>query len=147
MPTIINVSENDSNWKRHGFNAMTACKVVEDAEGVGDEEHITHTFYVNVDNVYLKTDMKASSKDVAAMKAKFVYGNVLVGLALVHDHRGRNQADGAEDSHDGRNSEGVPALVERTTRALGAFLVPMIDYLGALSDEEVAGLAHVGDEE
>ena len=147
MPTVINVVENDDNWKRHGFDVRTACMLVEDADGDGDEEHLAYTFYVNVDNVYLKTDMKDSPKDIAAMRAKFVYGNVLVGLALVHDRRDGTGSD-VNGSPDGRRSEeSVPELVERTTRALGPFLVPMIDYLGALSEEEVAGIAHAGDED
>ena len=147
MPTVINVSENDDNWKRHGFDARTACMLVEDADGDGDEEHLAYTFYVNVDNVYLKTDMKDSPKEVAAMRAKFVYGNVLVGLALVHDRRNGNGRDGRGNSQERSSEESVPELVERTTRALGPFLVPMIDYLGALSEEEVAGIAHAGDED
>jgi hypothetical protein len=43
--------------------------------------------------------------------------------------------------------ETIEGLVDRTTRAMGPFLVPMIDYLGALSAEEVASMGQVGDEE
>lgn len=146
MPVIVEVHENDDNWQRHGFDEKTACKVLEDAVGDEDDERSMYTFYVNVDNLFLKTDMKGAANDVAVMKAKFVYGNVLVGLALVHDHRNRHNGSGRESDEAGVE-ETIEAVVERTTRAMGPFLVPMIDYLGALSADEVAGLAQAGDEE
>ena len=147
MPAIIEVKENDDNWQRHSFDEKTACRVLEDAVGDEDNERSTYTFYVNVDNIFLKTDMKGAASDVAVMKAKFVYGNVLVGLALVHDHRNRQNGGRTERNDDAAAEETIEALVEKTTRAMGPFLVPMIDYLGALSAEEVAGMGQAGDEE
>jgi hypothetical protein len=145
MPVIIEVQENDDNWRRHGFEEKTACRVLEDAVGDEDDERSAYTFYVNVDNLYLKNDMKGAGDEVAVMKAKFVYGNVLVGLALVHDHR--NRQNNGQSADDSEADETIELVVERTTRAIGPFLVPMIDYLGALSAEAVAGLAQAGDEE
>lgn len=147
MPAIIEVQQNDDNWQRHAFDEKTACKVLEDAVGDEDDERSAYTFYVNVDNIFLRTDMKGAANDVALMKAKFVYGNVLVGLALVHDHRNRQNGGGQDRSDESAVEETIEAIVERTTRAMGPFLVPMIDYLGALSADEVAGLAQAGDEE
>ena len=147
MPAIIEVKENDDNWQRHSFDEKTACKVLEDAVGDEDDERSTYTFYVNGDNIFLKTDMKGAANDVAVMKAKFVYGNVLVGLALVHDHRNRQNGGRTERNDDAAAEETIEALVEKTTRAMGPFLIPMIDYLGALSAEEVAGIGQAGDEE
>jgi hypothetical protein len=146
MPVIIEVKQNDENWQRHAFDDKTACKVLEDAVGEEDDERSTYTFYVNVDNLFLKTDMKGAADDVAVMKAKFIYGNVLVGLALIHDHRNR-QNGGRQERQDDAVEETIEGLVDRTTRAMGPFLVPMIDYLGALSAEEVASMGQVGDEE
>jgi len=149
MPSIVEVHQNDDNWQRHGFDERTACKVLEDAVGDEDDERSTYTFYVNVDNLYLRTEMKSAGDEVTVMKAKFKYGNVLVGLALVHDHCNRNNggARSASDDSEAEAEETIAEIVERTTRAIGPFLVPMIDYLGALSAEEVAGLAQAGDEE
>jgi hypothetical protein len=146
MPAIIEVKQNDENWQRHGFDDKTACKVLEDAVGDEEDERSTYTFYVNIDNLFLKTDMKGAADDVAVMKAKFIYGNVLIGLALIHDHRNRQNGGRQERSEDSAE-ETIESLVERTTRATGPFLVPMIDYLGALSAEEVASMGQVGDEE
>ena len=148
MPDIIEVEENDGNWQRHKFDDKTACRVIEDGTGDGDDERSTYTFYVNVDNIFLRTDMKSAKNDIALMKAKFKYGNVLVGLALIHDQRNRqNRSNAKERSDEAPTEETIESTVERTTRAMGPFLVPMIDYLGSLSPDDVAGLAQVGDDE
>lgn len=148
MPDIIEVEEDDGNWQRHKFDDKTACKVIEDGTGDEDDERSTYTFYVNVDNIFLKTDMKGATNDVALMKAKFKYGNVLVGLALIHDQRNRqNGSNGNDRSDEAPAEETIESTVARTTRAMGPFLVPMIDYLGSLSQDDVVGLAQVGDDE
>jgi len=144
MPKIIKVKEDDEPWKEHGFDEHTACKIIEDAEVEGDEDKSVYTFYVNVSNIALRTDMKHGADDVALKEAKFIYGNVLVGLALIHQHRSKPKQNG--DGADG-DGDTIETTVDRTTRALGPFLVPMIDYLGALTADEAAGLAQAGDDE
>ena len=146
MPKIIKVRLNDMFWNRYKFDDRTACKIVEDGVGSEDDEQSVFTFYVNVDNVYLRTDMKGTEEDVAIKEAKYVYANVLVALALLHDRRNSGRTPRAEPG-EGNGEEDVSTIVDTTTRALGPFLVPMIDYLGALSADEVAGLAAAGDDE
>jgi hypothetical protein len=148
MPRIIEVEKDDGNWSLHQFDEKTACKVLEDGVGDEDDERSAYTFYVNIDNIFLLTDMKGAVSDVAIMKAKFVYGNVLVGLALIHDERNRQNGSSSHDRSDlAEEDETIEATVDRTTRAMAPFLVPMIDYLGALSPDDVAGLARAGDDE
>ncbi len=90
--------------------------------------------------------MKETEEDVAIKEAKYVYANVLVALALLHDRRINGRMPRAEPG-EANGDEDVSTIVDSTTRALGPFLVPMIDYLGALSADEVAGLAAAGDDE
>ena len=45
------------------------------------------------------------------------------------------------------NVTSVEEQVLRTTRALGPFIIPMINRLGALSAEEVATFGQTGDDE
>ena len=143
LPDIVKVRENDASWVEHKFRDTTACKVVQDALDI-DEEHdqSVYTFYVNVDNRFLRTDMKQGSTDVASTEAKFVFGNVLLGLGLIHDHGQNSQAD--DESEGGASIED---LVDRVSRATAPFLVPMIDSLGAISPEDVAALGHSGDDD
>jgi hypothetical protein len=145
LPEIVKVKTDDENWRTHNFDEYTACKVVVDAEGETDNEKDVYTFYINVDNRYLRTDMKAAKEDVRVQEAKFIYGNVCLGLALIHDFRTR----GRNGEGNGVESEFTPVsqAVASTTRALAPFLVPMIDYLGALTTEEVAQLGQIGDED
>jgi hypothetical protein len=136
-----------SSCRTYHFDDTTACKIVEDAAGDGERERSVYTFYVNVDNRYLRTDMKGSDDDVALKEAKFVFGNVLVGLALIHDHRSGSAPACPEGDDANGEEQSIEAHVEHTTRAIAPFLVPMIDYLGALTGDQVTSLAQVGDDE
>lgn len=140
MPPILEVKQDDDNWVKYSFDESTACKVIDD----GEESQPELTFYVNVDNIFVRTDMKGGEADVALTKKKFIWGNVLVGLALIHDQRTRK----AKSLSGGDTDEvSVADVVERTTRALAPFLVPMIDYLGALSPDENITSGQRGDDE
>lgn len=143
MPDIVRVHEGDPEWIRHGFDDLTACKVIEDATDDEDEQGV-YTFYVNVDNRFLRTDMKESRDDPSTKEAKFVFGNVLLGLGLIHDRRNMNGSKG----NNGSDPEvTIDQLIGRVTRATAPFLVPMIDSLGALSPEDAAAMAQIGDED
>ncbi len=144
IPQIIEVHHGDHHWTEYHFDESTACHVIDDGT---DDGKSRFTFYVNVDNLYLKTEMKGSESDVALTKKKFIWGNVLVGLALIHDNQGRKKKVTNEDENESVQEIASNERIESTTRALAPFLVPMIDYLGALTDEDVLGLAQRGDEE
>lgn len=145
MPEIHKVKEGDPLWVEHDFNEHTACKIIEDAVDENGTDRSSYTFYVNVSNISLQTDMKNSRDDVALKEAKFVYGNVLVGLALIHQRRLRPVGDA--DAADANGESTIEDLVESTTKALAPFLVPMIDYLGSLTSEDTIAAAQAGDEE
>ena len=81
LPPITQVERGDESWVRHGFDETTACIVIED--DVNGQS--TYSFYINIDNIYLKTEMKEAKADVALEKTKFIWANVLIGLALIHD--------------------------------------------------------------
>lgn len=149
MPHVEEVHEGDAMWSKFKFDEKTACHVVEDTVGGVDEERTEYSFYVNADNLFLKNELKSGKADAALIQAKFKYGNVLVGLALIHDYRNRSNGSAtASDSDDEAAApETLTSVVSRTTRAMGPFLVPMIDYLGSLSADDVAGLAQMGDDE
>lgn len=141
LPRPIRVHKEDPTWKEHRFDEFSACTFVEDSVP-GDEQRSELNFYVNVDNRYLQTDLKEGDDDASLREAKFVYGNVLIALALIHSNR---------TEHDDRKEEdNEPSLVRRVeavTRAIAPFLVPMIDSLGGLSEQEVSALAQQGDDE
>lgn len=143
LPPIVPVKNGDDNWKTHNFDENTACKVIDDSE----PDNPRFTFYVNVDNLYLRTDMKGAKGDIALTEKKFIWGNVLIGLALIHDHRLRGRGRSAANGDGDGEEVALPEQIGKTTRALAPFLVPMIDYLGSLTDDDAFGLAQRGDDD
>ena len=142
LPDIKEIHE--SEWNQHDFDERSACKIIEDAVPNSEDDRSAYTFYVNVDNLFLRTDMKSASEDVALKKTKFIFGNVLMGLALIHDHRSQPR----QENENGESQEQtIEDIVATTTRAVAPFLLPMIDYLGGLTSEEVTRHAQIGDEE
>lgn len=138
LPPIVQVRRGMPEWDRHSFDETTACVAV--------QEESEYSFYVNVDNVYLQTELKNMKADVAVEKTKFIWGNVLIGLALLHDDR-QQAADRAKKGHDSdEERQPVAELIRATTRALGPFLIPMIDHLGAITEEDVVALATRGED-
>ena len=64
MPTIIEVQEDDENWKRHTFDERTACKVLEDAVGDEDDERSAYTNGAGFGSAALGT--QGTAQDAAA---------------------------------------------------------------------------------
>ena len=94
--------------------------------------------------MFLRNEMKESAREVDLTKRKFMWGNVLVGLALLHDHKQGLTRESSVSDEDGPS---IYDSIDRTTRALGPFLVPMIDYLGTLSADEESGHGQKGDDD
>lgn len=138
LPPIVEVKKSMPEWKTHGFDETTSCVAV--------QEENEYSFYINVENVYLQTELKDMKADVAVEKTKFIWGNVLIGLALLHDDR-QQAAERAKKNNGGEDErEPISERIRSTTRALGPFLIPMIDHLGAITEEDVVGLATKGED-
>ena len=71
--------------QRRILTNFSALKIVSAGE-VGQGADV-FDFYVNVDNKYLRIFQKESKDNPKLIKAKFVYGSVLLGLALIQDAR------------------------------------------------------------
>lgn len=137
LPNIVEVRADE--YPLHpGFNELTALKV-KNAGSADDsaEAADVYDFYVNVDNKYLRTVQKESKSDPKLLKAKFVYGMVLVGLAMLQDDLAAPKASTPEDAGDSSAADDAEKLVDRSTRALAPVLLPMLETIGALdvSDE------------
>jgi hypothetical protein len=152
LPEYYPVKEKD--WDRYDFDRYSACKVVQD-EDEHDETKDVYRFYINVDNRYLQTDMKYTNEDARLLEAKFIYGNVLIGLGLIREYREHEKKSKMEDYESdgivgGVMSNGeftIEDYVEQTTKALAPFILPMINNLGALSEDDVGRAGQIGDDE
>ena len=153
LPVIKKVREEE--WLAEGFNKFSSTKVTADVDTEDGQDKTVYTFTINVDNAYLKTEMKDAKSEASLVEAKFVYGNVLLGLALIRDDKERRQrqrenTNDEETDGNGTNGNGeddVYNRIEVASRAMAPFLVPMIDSLGALTDEDVSSFGEIGDQD
>ncbi len=119
IPSPISVTED--NWNMHNFDKNSALKVVYGGEDSG------YDFYINVDNIYLKSELKNNNKvDAEVLKARFKFGMTLIGLSMLNNHK-------KDDKSNLENS--VEDEVFRFTSAISPILLPMIGSLGDLELE------------
>lgn len=154
LPPIVDVHENDEHWKKHEFCPSTACHVESDPVLVDGKERLEHTFYINMDNSALKTEMKYGKQDPRLMEAKFRYGNVLLGLAMLHDDEKRerinhrNGSDGVSVEDGGRPDPEITIqdTIRKVSDAVAPVLLPIIDQLSGLSEENLEELGMQGED-
>jgi hypothetical protein len=144
LPPVIPVREGDEHWIKHHFMQDTACHVISDP--IEATQEIQHTFYINVDNVYLKTEMKYTKQDPRLLEAKFKYANVLVGLAILHDAQ-KNSKRNENGDREGEQSDTVPEdVIRKVTTAIAPVMIPLIDQLSGLSEETLQEMSIAGED-
>ena len=122
-----------------------ACHVetdpVTDKDGKETDEHI---FLINVDNNALKTEMKYTKQDFRLLQAKFMYANVLLGLAMLHsdDHKGNDDGDDANPEE-----RRVQDQIRNVSEAVAPVLLPMIDQLSGLEEAELEEMSVLDDDQ
>lgn len=138
LPKIIEVSETD--WGQHNFNKLTALKIKDVGDAAqntpNNDVPISYDFFINVDNLYLKTEMKTAKTEVALAKARFTYGMVLIGLGLLQEDIKDNARFVSEIdsgySLDEPRHVGIEEKVEQVTKALSPIILPMIEALALI---------------
>jgi hypothetical protein len=128
LPNIITMRRED--WTE-ADDELSALRVVH-AGPSADPSALVYDFYVNLDNKYLLHSQKERTTSADLLEKQFIYGLVLVGLALLQDHQRRakdSKVDGADEA------ESVENYVTRTARALAPVLLPLIQAIGSLEDK------------
>ena len=113
-------------WDKHLFNKYSALKVAEN-----DGEYY---YYVNVDNIHLKTEQKYSKNSNVFLENQYISAMVLIGLALLQEDK-EKQNNAEDESQDTRDRDIFQEIAE-TTKNLSMVLLPMINGLGNLSKEQ-----------
>ncbi len=148
LPDVVPVRKDDTYWKKYKFDDQTACHVISEPIAEEGDDGVQHTFYINVDNDSLQTEMKYSKQDVRLLEAKFKYGNVLLGLALLHELDGANATNknvpGSEASSEYEKSS--EEHIRLYSRAVAPMLLPMIDQLSGLTDSELEAFSDTGED-
>ena len=133
IPTPILVYE--EKWGDHGFDKYSALKVVFDP--IDEGESGSYDYYINMDNFYLKSVLKATKEDLEIVKARWQHGMVLIGMSLLIDS---DNSEGSSSINQalGSDSEVSPEEnVSKITAAIAPVLLPLIEHLGALSEDDV----------
>jgi hypothetical protein len=148
LPKIIKVHEADWDKQSPPFDKYTALRIKDaglpESNGANDDKPAVYDFYVNMDNFYLRSEMKPAGADPELLRIRFIYGNVLLGLALLHqgelDRKSRRARRAEEgNDHDEEETEvNIEDRVEQFTRAIAPVLLPMIESLGGLDVEQLA---------
>jgi hypothetical protein len=122
LPNITTVSQPD--WDAHDFDELSVLKVVH-VGTPADPQAPVYDFFINVDNKFLSYSQKERPANAELLRKQFVYGFVLVGLALLQEH----------EKQDKSGYESAEARVLSTSRALGAILIPMLQSIGSLDED------------
>jgi len=152
LPIITPVEEKD--WKNHEppFNKYTAMRI----RNVGvvnpeDDQSIStsvYDFFINIDNLFLKNELKSNKSEPNLVRAQFKYGMVLLGLALIQQdisEQNNHSDDENSVSEEHIDGAGIEKKVEEFSRAIAPVIVPMINSLGSLSIEEEPLLSASGE--
>lgn len=119
LPNIIELRKTDEKWLRH-------FKEDEDALSVKDTGENGYDFYINLDNVFLQTEIKGSPKiDPRLLEARFKYGMVLLGISLL-EHFEKKEIETQ------RNGLSIYDEIFSVSKAVSPILLPMISSLGDL---------------
>lgn len=128
LPNIIEVSKDGvtgHNWDQQSFNENSALKVKDSGDSGYD-------FFVNIDNIHLLSELKSiKGPDIKTIQAKYKFGLVLIGLALLND----NSKDPKPDDSD--EAETIFVTIEKISKAISPVIIPMIDTLGTLDIQDL----------
>ena len=114
IPNIIEVRENE--WDRYGFDKESALKVMDSGEDGYD-------FYINMDNIYLLTEIKGRFEtDPKILEEQYKDGMVLIGMTLLKELEEKDE-------------ESIYEKISEVTKAISPVLLPMIATLGTLEGE------------
>ena len=147
MPEITRVRE--AQWEEYTppFDKETALRIqhagAQPAANGQSHEVDVYDFYVNMDNVHLKRFAKyeaPANQDDRVPETQFETALVLVGLAMIHGELTAANATSNDQTDDesGDNGRNIEDEVERVTRSLAPFILPMIASLGSLDEESVS---------
>ncbi len=147
LPNIVEVDE--SEWEKQSppFDKHAALRIknagsTEDGDNETAEENadgqngnLVYDFFVNMDNVHLKTELKSRFLDAEITRSQFKYALVLIGLALLQEEQAKKKS-GSDEEEDDKNEVNIEDRVEQFSEAVAPILLPMINSLGELEIEE-----------
>lgn len=139
IPTRVH----ESDWQSHEppFNEYSALRIKDaGSNGSNGDSQNTYDFFVNSDNIHLKRYLKETkNQNDKVVQLRFEIGCVLIGLALLYEESQRNKHDSVDSDigHSDESLDHIEETVSKVSEAIAPFLLPMLDSLGSLDDEDV----------
>lgn len=106
-----------------------------------------YDYYINMDNAYLLDAIKQKPKLDRQFRRQFKLGMTIVALALVHQSLGQKPpANDPNQDDEGKAPDwNISDQVRLMTTAIAPFLLPMVESLGDLQDEDEPLSASAGE--
>ncbi len=133
IPEPVPVEEKDWENQDPPFTKFTAVRIKRHPDAKDDEE--IYDYFVNHGNVYLGSQIKDKPRYAARMKKRFSIGMVIVALAILHQEQRKNKGEKTSEEVPGDNVD-VRVCVAQTTDALAPFLLPLVESLGEIDDDD-----------
>lgn len=147
FPKVHWLEQRQEGWKTH-FSELDDClDVIDDGAEVEGQYEPDYTFYLNADNTALKTELTSTKLQADIVRKQFEIGVVLIAMALIHDDRQRKMNSKNTENDAGDSSQDDISVEDRAgrfIRAVAPVIVPMIQNLGALAEEEADSSNLVG---
>lgn len=150
LPNVIRLTRSDPKWGEHFNDDLGCLDLIEDSDEVNGKQQTVYNFYLNEDNIALQTELKASRTNAAVLLRQFEVGVVLIGLALIHDQHQTKKYHASESAEDKDAEASLQDRVKLLSRAVAPVLLPMIQILGELGEDDIdqsdlVGMADHGD--
>lgn len=126
----------EPEWGTYGFDKNSALRAVYDLSADEGSPGL-HTYYINMDNVYLKAELKATKENLEIVKSRWKFGMVLVGMALLKDAQTSSTTEDSDRVSEDDDDVTPEEQVFKTTAAIAPVLLPLIEHLGGLSEEDI----------
>ncbi len=128
VPSPIRVFE--PYWPNHGFDKYSALKVIYNPSDESEDPG-SYDYYINMDNIYLNTELKSTRESPEIVKSRWQFGMVLIGMALLRTQEEPEHGNG--ESPD----ETLEDRVLNMTSAIAPVMLPLIEHLGGLTEEDI----------
>ena len=133
LPEVLRIRQD--GWPDYDMDDQSALRINR-ISSADENEPARFRFYVNVDNIYLKTEQKAEPEAARLSEERFVTGLTLIGLGII---RQRDASPGGTvPPVAGADSvPDVEDLVKLATDGIGPMILPMIQSLAALEPSSI----------
>lgn len=152
LPEVWEVTQSEWETRKPKFDQFSALQIIQEKaaeeNGLAEDGTAVYSFWVNIDNVHFKIQCKYSKEEPRILKARWKYGLTLIGMALVQADNQSNQSQAGSNATT--DDEGTPTLEQRVfdiTLAIAPVILPLVETLGSLTEEQVSAGGQIGDDE